>query len=218
MYRIAFAFLLALTAFSPSAEQPNSYTSADQSVCGDVEVYLAELDRLLFEGWKPYLEDEEWVSEMERAVRKSDASDSGFMTLTPEEMEPMIEFISVPGDVLLDFPEGDIPDIVAPLHESALAYWLIMPAMLSSVSTGGVFEALAFVEDLESAAITNSDGMADLTAECPDLIARVSEGSGVDFGGDSLDPELSLDLDDVDAKDIEGLALSILDTPEPDSE
>src|SRR5690606_34310258 len=118
-------------------------------MCGDVESYFRELDELMFDEMMEFLTDEDWMKDMDRMSRKADASDSGLLTLNAEEMQPFIDIITVPGDVMLDYPESDIPEVAVDFHESSMAYWLIMPAMMRGVGNGGVFAAMVFTEDLE---------------------------------------------------------------------
>lgn len=185
-----------------------STPAADAAVCGDIEEYFWELDHLMFAGMSEYLADEEWMRDMERMSKKANATESGLFTLTEDEIQPFLDLMSVPGDVMLDFPEEDIPAEVAEFHESSMGYWLIMPAMMRSVVVDGIFSAMVFVEDLESISETSFFAHEDLTDLCPSMIEKL-EQSADDFGFDSLtDPS---DLAGLDAP--EGFAYSLMILP-----
>lgn len=195
-----------------------SVAAKDAAVCGDVEDYFRELDKLMFDDMKEFFIDEEWMKDMERMSRKADASESGLLTLTTEEMQPFIDIITIPGDVLLDYPEDDIPAVATAFHESSMSYWLIMPAMMRSIGTGGAFAAMAFVEDLETSSVENAEALEELTATCPSLISRLST-AGDDFGLDGLMVNGELDteaIDDMGAP--EGFAFSLMILPAEEAE
>lgn len=190
----------------------------ESAVCGDVRSYFQDLDKQIFDEMRVYLEDEDWVKDMERMSRKANANESGLLTLSESEMQPFIDIISVPGDVLLDYPEDQIPDLVRPLHDSGMSYWLMMPAMMRTISTGGVFAAMIFVEDMEAASTDNLAALGSLEAACPLLVDEMSKGSGEEFFDDGMENSGAFDLDSVDTDDLIGFAYSILTLPADEAE
>lgn len=213
MIRFALAVTLLVTGGLPFWQGDPENFGSDSAVCADVKAYFASLDRLMLEGMAEYFTDEEWLARMERSSRKANASDSGMLVLGPDEMQPMIDILTVPGDVLLDYPEEDIPELVQPLHESATSYLITMPAMLRSVATGGIFAALVYVDDLEATSLDNAAALLVLEDECPTLVAELEEGAASDAWDDGPAELGEFDIDDLDDEEIQGFAFGIMTLP-----
>lgn len=220
MIRSIFALLfLVAGSFAPSVVLAGQEATAtvDDPACADVAAYLQDLDQLMFDPMADLFTDEDWLEDMDRMSRKADANDSGILTLTEEEMQPFIDIITIPGDTLLDYPEGDIPELALPLHESAMSYWLLMPAMMRSIASGGVFAAIAFTEDMEAAVAANNIAVQNLRVACPALVSEQTDPSLESVFDVALEDGADIDLDDVDASDLTGFAFSILALPSEES-
>lgn len=204
--------ILALLVPATPAATPQGAT------CGALEAYFQKLDALMFEGMLVYVSDEDWQASMERTTKIVNASESGVLALNSEDMQPMVELYQVPSDVLVEFPEEDIPAVAEDFHASALRYWVVMPSMMRSVATGGVMSAMVFSEDLELAEVENAAAIESLQAECPALIAELTDFAETE-SWDAIfdaDAETYANMDEVEAP--RGFAFSLMITPSENAE
>lgn len=190
---------------------PSSGTIAAQAECDGLMGYFAEVDRRLGEGFIPLFQDEAFVEQMTKSTTKANRSDMSILVLSPTEMEPFIQLMSVPGDVLISLDNSVIPSVAKDLHDSALEIWLLMPAMMRSVATGGIFGALPFSEEIESLEAENLQAQESLVLRCPIEVAEYKTLSeGASRLEDTLGAEDLSDLSALTPEVFEGASFELL--------
>lgn len=212
---ILFVFLLIFGGMAPVAAM--SSTPAASGVCEDVQAYLQDLDQVLSDEMQAYFEDDDWAAELDQMVEQAAGSDAGVMSWSEEEMQPFIDILIVPGDVLQNYPAEDVPESVAQLHESALEYWLILPDMMIKIANEGSMAGMYFIADLANAGSDNFMAREGLKASCPQLVEEMTNGAGYNFHAELMQSRGSLDLEDLDISDMTGLGFAVITFPAEDA-
>lgn len=211
MVRTFFVAILFMVVQVPST--PVATPASD--VCGDLQVYFAELDSLIFTDMANITADPEWQAAMERTSRKIDATEAGILGLNNQDFEPMIALYEAPANVLLDYPEEDIPAVAEGFHASALRYWITMPGMMRAIGGGGAFAGFLFTEDLDIASMDNLRGISKMTVACPEVISEQSAAANAASWESFV--SISDDLAPANEREVPaGFAYSIMTNPSSD--
>ena len=158
------AYLLVLIAASPAAA---GAASAQDDACEDVAACITRVDASIGEGMAALDEHRGFRDAFAAAVDTSATSSTGFLALPQGEQEALIAYLRMPGEALAGMDADPIPDEVRVLHDSAAAYWTLMPEMMQTIAGEGPSAAMPFFEDLETASRENVDAQEGLRAACP---------------------------------------------------
>jgi tetratricopeptide (TPR) repeat protein len=203
---IATMLILSTTIFSGSA-----VASAQSSECQAVSEYFQLVDERIGEGLIEIIGQPGFKDKMELASRKANFSEMSILVLSPEEMEPITELLTVVGDTLLFVDEDDIPELATDLHQSAMELWILFPSMLRTVATGGVFGAMVFAEDMERLTQENYEAQQSVKAKCSDIVESYeSLSKTMDVNFDEMNFDDIGDLEDVEPSAFHGLGYEIL--------
>lgn len=207
--------LLIFGGVAPVAEAPAAQVSSD--TCGDIQVYLQDLDQILFEEMQSYFENDDWIADWDQMVSLAAVDDVGVLALSEEEMQPFIDIMTVPGEVLQKDPAEDISGLVLPLYDSALDYWTILPEMMRKIANEGSSAGMWFIADLANAGSDNFMARENLKASCPQLVDEMTSGSGYIFFSEGVKSAGPLEREEFDSNNLTGLGFAILTMPAEDA-
>lgn len=205
---VLLVFLLIFGGMAPVAAVPS--TPSATNVCEDVQAYLQELDQLVFEELQLAFADDDWVAKQQHMVEQAGVDDVGVMSLSEEDMQPFIDIVTRTGTVLEDYPAEDVPETAMQLHESSIAYWLILPEMMSRIANEGSMAGMYFIADLANAGSDNFMAREDLKAACPGLVEDMTGGEGYLFFAEGMQNGGDFDFENLDSSDIAGMGFAVL--------
>lgn len=201
---IALAALMTLPASTATATQDTD--------CEDISAYIEMVDMRAVEEMHALVTEPGWAEEAQIAAETLNASGSDIENLTVEELQPLLDYIAIPGMVLDGIDASDVPEGAVGLHESATRYWGSSRDMLDAVLEEGSGAAFPFLEIIETSSQENLAAQADISQQCPeipvsyevsqdrlDTLFEVIDGEG--------DPEL---LADASPEDLEGMGFFFL--------
>src|SRR5699024_2439939 len=88
-------------------------------------------------------------------------------------MQPVIDYMSVPGDALQEIPDEDVPPVAQDLHDSALTYYQSLPEQLKTVSNDGLSTEPPATDDLEAAQANNLEARQAIRKACPSVMDEI---------------------------------------------
>lgn len=195
---------------------PGTTAVAQAESCVNLESYFTTAGEHIQDRLALLLADEDWVDSFDHSSRKAGDPDVGIFALDDQEIEPIIDLISVPGDALLDVPDEEIPPAARDLHDSALSYHQVMPEMFTAVNKGGAMASMPFTDGLEAAAASNLSAQREIRETCPSLVEGMESageaGDQINLSNaltapGSLHPDL---LQDMDPEGLRALSFSML--------
>jgi hypothetical protein len=169
---------------------------ASRSVdCGDVATYLEEIDTRMAEALLVVISDPEWAPAAQLALEAIEESDGDVGNFTIEEVQPLLTYLGVSGEVLTSVDPADVPESVRDLHESATEYWVMTVEMVEAVFADGPGAASDYTEDLDAISTRNLSAQEELHAGCADALAPYEEReTELDTFFDVLDGDSNLSV------------------------
>jgi hypothetical protein len=159
------AIALAVIAMLPVA----ATTAAQDSVCGDISDYIDMVDTQVGAEMHALVTQPGWAEDAQFAAEALNASDGDLDNVSVEVIQPLLEYIAVPGTVLDGFDLKDVPDAALPLHESARDYWLATGDMFDAMMNEGPGAIFPFLETIETYTTENLAAQEEILELCPEL-------------------------------------------------
>ncbi|HWV22883.1 MAG TPA: TlpA disulfide reductase family protein [Thermomicrobiales bacterium] len=218
---LSLVMLFGLVAPGTPASQPAG--------CSDLETYFTTAGKHIRDQLSTLLADDDWSQAFDHATSRANEPDMSILALDSDELDPIIDLISVPGNALGEMTDESVPPLAMELHESALQYHRAMPEMLRATNRGGAVASVPFQDTFEEAAANNRAAQQTIRGTCPSLIADITSfgdtNSVVDLNDLLADPRsLNPDiLDDMTNDGLRALSFSMLffmqddDAPQQDA-
>lgn len=137
-------------------------TASQASYCADIAAYIEMVDTRMADEMHALVTTPGWVEDAQRT--------EGLLQVAPDgEINPLVEYLAVPGVVLAGFDQAEIPERAMPLHESAAAYWATSSDMIQAMVKDGPSASYSFLQTLDTAAGENIAAQEEIVAACPEI-------------------------------------------------
>jgi hypothetical protein len=195
---------------------PHQSAVARDPHCDAIGDYLDTVDTLLAEEVHALVTEPGWAQDAYDATSSlNDGAD--FEDLSAGEIEPLIELLAIPGDVLISIEPEDIPEDATSFHESSTGFWITLIKWLEANVAGDSTEVTAALASMEQFANDNADAQAAIAEDCAGLLdSRMENVEKLGFLFDLLgpgkgDPEA---LANTSVEDFEGIGVYFLVAPQ----
>lgn len=203
------ALVLATTVMAPSP------VAAEAADCVAINVYFDEVDSAMATEVHALVTTPGWAEDA-RGASLILAQGGPTGEFPDSDMEPILDFLTIPAEVLSEIEEDAIPEEARPLHESAIGFWTTFPEW-SKANFGGDPEAMTTTNDaMASYANDSADAVDAIDAACPGLLDdRLANIGHLDSLFDELDakdgdPDL---LANASLEEFEGIGVEFLIMP-----
>lgn len=169
---MSFTRLLAIIGVVIMAILPASGAMTSQisdTDCDDIAAYIDMVDAEVAEEMHALVTTPGWEEDAQGAIEAMNAGDAEIDHLSVPMMQPLLDFLAIPGEVLAGIDPKDVPASALPLHDSATVYWVTNSEVYVALLEDPDTISYANVEVLEEAMTDNIAAQDAITEQCPEI-------------------------------------------------
>lgn len=162
---IALVVLTTLPASTATAATP----TAQGVDCGEIAAYIDMVDAQVVDEMHALVTTPGWAEDAQMASEALNSGNQVIANLSVPLMQPLLDYLAIPGEVLSGIGPKDVPASALPLHESATVYWVTNSEIYVALLEDPDEVSYADVTVIETATTENVAAQDAITGQCPEI-------------------------------------------------